>query len=106
MQACVVSTVNARPSPDIFMLGTRDVAEPLRAEVEKALESGSDRVRIDFSGLSVTQSFMDEFLGVLVLRYGPGIFRRVELTNCADDVRGIAEFVAGVRLRDYNNRRT
>lgn len=47
-----------------------------------AMDSGSDVVSVDFAGVAVTRSFMDEFLGVLILRHGPEVLRRVELRNC------------------------
>lgn len=92
-------SVSAARGSEIFMLGTRDVAQPLRLEVESALESGVPTVCVDFRGLSVTQSFMDEFIGVLILRHGAAVLDRIVLQNCSDDVRVIAEVVASVRLR-------
>jgi len=44
---------------------------------------------------------MDEFLGMLILRHGPKILERVVLQNCDDDVKAVAEFVAKIRVRDF-----
>jgi hypothetical protein len=97
---CAV-TVTASLRPDIFMLGTRDVAEPLRSKVEGELAAGSFPICIDFAGVSVTQSFMDEFLGVMILRHGPLLLERIVFQNCGDDVQAIVNFVASVRLHDF-----
>ena len=94
------------PAPAVFMLGTRDVATPLRTDVEKALAEGASEVCVDFEGLLVTQSFMDEFLGVLILRHGPGILDRITLANCHDDVKVTAELVTFIRSRDFNSQRS
>lgn len=94
-------TVVASTDPSIFMLGTRSEAVPLRKAVESALDSGSGTVCVDFAGRSVTQSFIDEFLGVLILRRGPDIVGRLAFTNCSEDVAGIIRFVAAARSRDF-----
>lgn len=87
------------------MLGTRDVAAPLRQRVEAAIEAGGIPVCVDFAELLVTQSFMDEFLGVLILRHGPRILDQIVFRNCRDDVKAAIELVAMVRSRDYQARR-
>lgn len=58
-------------------------------------------VCVDFGGLLVSQSFMDEFLGVMILRHGPSILERVVFRNCNDDVKAAVELVASVRSADY-----
>jgi hypothetical protein len=84
------------------MLGTRDVAAPLRTKVEAALDARpGSAICVDFEGLLVSQSFMDEFLGVLILRHGPDILDRVIFRNCNDDVKATVQFVASIRSRDY-----
>src|SRR3954470_23530194 len=97
---CGIS-LSAKPSDDIFLLGTRDSAAPLRQKVELALESQGDAICIDFEGLFVSQSFMDEFLGVLILRHGPQVLDRLVLRNCNEDVRAAARFVATHRSKDF-----
>jgi len=105
MTAACATFVSARPAPEVFLLGTRDSAAPLRGKVETALKSTAESVCVDFQGLVVTQSFMDEFLGMLILRYGPTILERVVLQNCDDDVKAVAEFVAKIRVRDFQAER-
>jgi len=82
------------------MVGTRSVAVPLRRQAEEVLR-GSGEVVVDFTGIEVTQSFVDELLGVLILRYGCDILQRIVLKGCSDDVRAIIEFVASDRCDQY-----
>jgi hypothetical protein len=95
------TTVKATTDPSIFILGTRNVALPLRQRVESALQSGPGNVCLDFTGVTVTQSYMDELLGVLILRYGPALLERVAFKMCSEDVRAVIQFVASARIRDY-----
>jgi hypothetical protein len=100
MPSC--ATVIAPPSaPPIHILGTREAATPLRMQVEEALGASTEPVAIDFQGLLVTQSFMDEFLGMLILRHGPSILDRISLLNCHEDVQVVARLVAEIRSRDF-----
>jgi hypothetical protein len=85
------------------MLGTRDAAVPLRREVEQVLDRPPSVVCVDFAGVSVTQSFMDEFLGVLILRHGPGILQRLTFKECAEDAKAVIRFVVSTRSRDYRS---
>ena len=96
------STVLANTDPSIFMLGTRERAVPLRQQVEHALDQSDLTVCIDFRGTSVTQGFMDELLGVLILRRGPSILERLAFKQCTEDVQAVVRFVAACRVRDYN----
>jgi hypothetical protein len=77
------------------------VAVPLRQQVESTLQSGSGSVCLDFEGVTVTQSYMDELLGVLILRYGPSLLERVAFKTCSEDVQAVIQFVASARIRDY-----
>lgn len=83
------------------MVGSRLTATPLREELETALARLDAEVIIDFSGITATQSFVDELVGVLVLRYGPDILRRIIFKSCSDDVRAIIEFVTTDRSDQY-----
>ncbi|WP_116808453.1 STAS-like domain-containing protein [Steroidobacter cummioxidans] len=105
MSLACETTIAAGPDPSVFILGTRDVATPLRVQVEAALEHGMGSVCVDFGGLLVSQSFMDEFLGVMILRHGPSILERVVFRNCNDDVKAAVELVASVRGADYGKAR-
>ena len=46
------------------MIGMRSTAVPIRKSIELALEKEQDVV-IDFTGVEVTQSFIDELIGAL-----------------------------------------
>ncbi|MGB9332085.1 MAG: DUF4325 domain-containing protein [Steroidobacteraceae bacterium] len=91
--------------PGISMLGTRDVAAPLRSKVQIAVDACHTPVCVDFAGLLVSQSFMDEFLGMLILRNGPAILQQLIFQNCRDDVKAAIDLVAAVRTRDYQEMR-
>jgi hypothetical protein len=83
------------------MLGTRDVAAPLRTQVQEAIDAHHVPVCVDFQGLLVSQSFMDEFLGMLILRNGPAILKMIVFENCHADVKAAIDLVATVRSRDH-----
>jgi len=81
--------------------GMRHQALPARDEAERALLSGLG-VELDFGGLDVTQGFIDELVGVLILRHGPGLLRRIVFKNCSQDTRAIIEFVAADRCEQHH----
>jgi hypothetical protein len=58
-------------------------------------------VQIDFTGAFVTQSFVDELFGPLILREGPGVLERLAFSGCSEDTRAILNLVFAGRLRDY-----
>jgi len=84
--------------------GMRSAAIPIRNQAEAALAQGGDVV-LDFAGLAVTQSFVDELVGSLILRDGPEVIQRIVFKNCSDDTRAIVEFVATDRCDQYLRRR-
>jgi hypothetical protein len=101
MASTCTATIPADLGPSIFMLGTRDVAAPLRDKVERALDTSEGSVCVDFRELLVSHSFMDEFLGVMILRRGPVVLDRVIFRNCNDDVKAVVQLVASIRTQDY-----
>ena len=82
------------------MMGMRSSALPIRQLIENALDLGGD-VSINFSGIEVTQSFVDELLGAVILRQGPEIMNRLILKGCSESTRGIVSFVAADRSEQY-----
>lgn len=84
-----------------YMVGSRMAAAPVREDLEIALAQAGAEVVLDFSGISATQSFVDELVGVLVLRHGPDILSRIVFKGCSDDVRAIIEFVVADRCDQY-----
>ncbi len=82
-------------------LGSRFRARELREEVERLLAS-ADEVVLDFTGMkSATQSFVDELVGVLVLKHGPDIVQRLVFKGCAEDIKEILGFVVSSRSEDF-----
>lgn len=85
-------------------LGSRFRARELRDELE-ALLSKVDEVVLDFTGMmSATQSFIDELLGVLILKHGPDITQRLVFKGCANDIKEIISFVVSTRTEDYQKK--
>lgn len=82
------------------LIGARESAIPLRLQVEEALARGADVV-FDFSGVEVTQSFIDALIGSLILKRGPDVLDQMVFKSCSDDVRAIIEFVAADRVDQY-----
>jgi hypothetical protein len=82
--------------------GTRFLGRGLREKLEALLseDEGKREVCIDFANLGVTQSFLDEFLGVLVVSKGSDLVDRVAFAGCTSETRALLEFVIGSRLRD------
>ena len=82
------------------MLCMRSSAIPIRKTIELALENERE-VIVNFTGVEVTQSFVDELLGALILREGPEIMQRLILKGCSEQTRGIVKFVAADRAEQF-----
>lgn len=82
------------------MIGMRSTAVPIRKSIELALEKEQDVV-INFTGVEVTQSFIDELIGALILRDGPEIMQRLILKGCSEQTRAIIRFVAADRAEQF-----
>jgi hypothetical protein len=82
------------------MMGMRSSALPIRLQIEQALAAGQE-VTVNFAGVAVTQSFIDELLGALILRDGPGVLQRIVLKGCSEETRGIIRFVASDRAEQF-----
>ncbi|MDP2370286.1 STAS-like domain-containing protein [Rhodoferax sp.] len=82
------------------MIGMRSSAVPIRKTIELALQNERE-VIVNFSGVEVTQSFVDELLGALILREGPEIMQRLILKGCSEQTRGIVKFVAADRAEQF-----
>jgi len=82
------------------LMGMRSSAAPLRRTIELALEKEREVV-VNFTGVEVTQSFVDELLGALILREGPEIMQRLILKGCSEQTRGIVKFVAADRAKQF-----
>ena len=82
------------------MLGMRASAQPFRQRIERALASGCE-ISIDFTGVEVTQGFVDELLGALILRNGPGIMNALVLRGCSESTKAIICFVVSDRAQQH-----
>lgn len=85
------------------MMGVRRSALPLREQIESAIALGAE-VAIDFTGVDVTQSFVDELVGVLVARRGPDVMNKVVFKGCNESVRAIIRFVVADRASHFLKR--
>lgn len=88
----------------IRTLGMRSTATPIRREIEQELSRGS-AVSIDFSNKDATQSFVDELIGALVLKYGRPVLAKISFKNCSDDVKSIIRFVINDRVHQIETER-
>lgn len=82
-------------------IGIRALAVPIRHDAEEALQQGQDVV-FDFSGVGVTQSFVDELIGAVILREGPSVLSKMVFKGCSDDVRTILRFVTADRSEQFH----
>ena len=87
------------------MLGMRGSAQPLRKRIEEALISDSE-IQIDFSGVEVTQGFVDELIGGLILRDGPGVMNALVLKGCSESTKAILRFVGEDRATQHASTQT
>ena len=85
------------------LLGTRQLALPIRDRVEKALEEG-ESVTLDFEDTNPTQSFVDELIGSLVLERGIEVLDELLMQNCSEDIKAILHFVVSDRFDQIEQR--
>ncbi|MFZ3041810.1 MAG: STAS-like domain-containing protein [Thiobacillus sp.] len=90
--------------PPHHFFGTRFIGQQMRGELEALLDRHQN-VEVDFTGLNATQSFIDEMIGVLVLRYGSAILTRLAFKGCNEDIQTILHFVVSSRLADHEANR-
>ncbi len=88
------------------LAGTRAIAVPLRVAIEQAYCSKSGDIILDFKAVEVTQSFMDEVIGRLILSYGPDVLKKLIFKNCSNDVKAIIKFIAADRSDQYLKQNT
>jgi hypothetical protein len=87
---------------NLDLLGTRFIAKKIRVSIEEAM-SQSGNVEVDFNGVEVTQSFIDELLGPLLLRAGPDLLTRLAFRGCSENAQAVIRFVVSGRLADFAN---
>ena len=98
---CTLAIASATGPVDV--LGTRYSAIELRESIEQRLES-CQNVQIDFNGVFVTQSFVDELFGPMILGMGPAVLQRLAFSGCNDETKAILSLVFASRLHDFASR--
>ena len=91
----------ASEDESVRVLGAHYGAVKFRDRLTRQLESG-DTVQVDFSGALITQAFVDELFGLLILQAEPSVLERLAFSGCSDDTRAILNLVLAGRLRDYS----
>lgn len=89
----------------VDVLGTRYSAIQFRDRVTRQLDA-CQTVNVDFRGVFVTQSFVDELFGPLILRIGPTLLERLVFSGCNDETRAVLNLVFASRLQDFSVRTT
>lgn len=85
------------------LLGARPSAFPVRDQIEHALLAGQ-KIVIDFAGTNVTQSFVDELIGVLILQRGREVLNSLTFKNCSAETKAILHFVVSDRIDSSRGR--
>ncbi len=78
-------------------LASRTTGAKMRQQVELLLLEHS-QIEIDFTSIGLTQSFADEFVGILAYRHGKDVFSRVAFKGCTVEHKKILSFVVSHRL--------
>lgn len=84
------------------MATVRLTAVPAREQIEAAIDAG-DEVLLNFAGVAATQSFVDELIGVMILRRGPAVLESLVFKSCSDDVKAIIDFVVSDRSDQFES---
>jgi len=85
-------------------VGSRFRERELREEPEQLL-GRVDEIVLDFTGMkSATQSFVDELVGVLILKHGPDIIQRMVFKGCAEDIKEIIGFIVSSCTDDFKRK--
>lgn len=94
--------VELQPVKSIY--GSRASAFKLREHLETLLKSNEDfnEVSVDFCNQNATQSFVDELIGVLILKYSPTIIKNLIFKGCNQNTRSVIQFVIIDRSNQAN----
>lgn len=101
---CLIKIIDA-PIPGqtaaeegVFFADARH-ALALRHAVEARILEGEKRIELDFTGVrNTTQSWMNAFIGNLVLVYGTELAARVVFKGCNETLKALIRFVYGDAL--------
>lgn len=74
----------------------KDVARTLRvSEIIPAIDSGEDKIILDFSGITAaTQSFIHALISDVIRKYGNDVLKKIYFKNCSDSVQQVVNIVA------------
>lgn len=86
--------------PNLPFVGTRVFARELRSQPEVRLTESAEAA-VSFDGVSISQAFADELVGVMLLQHGPDILKRLIFKGCSVSVKGLIEFVVADRYDEY-----
>ena len=75
------------------MIGMRSSAEPIKAIIADALDRG-DQVILNFTGVEVTQAFVDELIGFAVRQNGANVVDRLVFKRCSETTKSILSTTA------------
>lgn len=89
-------TISIYMPEGVRTLGMRATAKPYREQAEMILDSGGS-VSFNLSGIEATQGFLDELIGMLVIKYGKAIISRLSFKSCSENMKGIIKFVVNDR---------
>ena len=94
--------VELQPVKSIY--GSRASAFKLRERLEILLESNKNfnEVSVDFGNQNATQSFVDELIGVLILKYSPNIIKKLIFKGCNQNTKSVIQFVIVDRSNQAN----
>ena len=95
-----IERIDLKQNAPTRMMGMRQSALPLRERMESALAEGG-RVDLDFTDVEATHSFIDELIGVIVGKQGPTVLSQISFKGCSATVKGILQFVAADRAKDF-----
>src|ERR1700722_12637328 len=98
---CTLAIASETGPADV--LGTRYSALTIRENIEQRLED-CQTIQIDFEGVFVTQSFVDELFGPMILRMGPAVLQRLTFSGCNEETKSILSLVFASRLQDFSSR--
>lgn len=90
--------VRLKQNESVRTYGIRATAVPYREQIEQQLAE-SQSVVVDFRGYDVTQSFIDELIGALILRKGRGVLSRLIFEHCTDEAKAVIRFVVQDRIK-------
>ena len=100
-----VNPMAAGPANRSTSMGSRSGATPTRKRIETSLRAG-EKVALNFDGVEVTQSFVDELIGLVVLAHGPEVLKMISFRKCSPDVKAIVNFVVRDRAQQFSTNAT